>query len=174
MKARNTLFVLSCLLIISCVNDDEDPIPEKGTGFEIYLTEEPYMNNLLFDYSHVNFDTILLADEPMLYYSDLLMYDTVQHKLTLDISHDSLKIGVANVYGRMFVVTIDSEPVYCGFKWPVISSVPCSWVYIAEPYYELDSLNDKEIVISFSGQQQNDPRLDDRIVSRLKKDKKIQ
>jgi hypothetical protein len=102
------------------------------------------------------------------------MYDTVQHKLTLDISHDSLKIGVANVYGRMFVVTIDSEPVYCGFKWPVISSVPCSWVYIAEPYYELDSLNDKEIVISFSGQQQNDPRLDDRIVSRLKKDKKIQ
>ena len=125
------------------------------------------------DYGTVDFDTILLLDTPILRYNDLKKYDTLTHKLTLGISHDSLKIGDASVYGRMFVVTIDQEPIYCGFKWPVISSIPCNWVYIEEPYEDLDNLNNNEIVISFSSEQYIDPRLDRRIVDRLKQDGKI-
>lgn len=146
---------------------------KAGEGFEIYRTQTPYFSDLYTDYSKTDFDTILMEDSPILRYKDLLSYDTANHKLTLSISHDSIKFENLSVYGTMFIVTMDKTPVYCGFYWPVISSVPCNWVYIQEPYYELDNLEDNEIVISFSSLQHNDPRLDDVIVERLKKDNKI-
>jgi len=110
------------------------------------------------DYNTVNIDTIALEDRPILRYNDLVSYDTSNPKITLRISHDSLKIGDADVYGRMFVVTIDKNPIYFGFKWPVISSVPYSWVYIEEPDAELDHLNDNKIVISCSSNILADPK----------------
>jgi hypothetical protein len=73
----------------------------------------------------------------------------------------------------MFAITIDKNPVYCGFKWPVISSVPCNWVYIEEPYSELDNLKDNELILSFSSESFSDPRNDKRIVDRLLQDGKI-
>jgi hypothetical protein len=145
----------------------------QGSGFEIYLTQIPYSHNLEKDYSKIDFDTIALMEKPILLYDDLISYDTVNHKLKINIPNDSLKIGDAGVYGRMFVVTMDGDPVYCGFKWPVISSVPCNWVFIEEPYYDLDHLEDNEIIISFSSRQYPDPRLDPRIVERLGQDRKI-
>jgi len=137
------------------------------------MTLTPYSHNLHFDYSKLDFDTIILADSPILRYNDLILYDTVTHKVTLGVSHDSLKIGDAGVYGRMFVLTVDQNPIYCGFKWPVISSIPCNWVFIEEPYKELDNLNYNEIVISFQSMEYEDPRLDKRIVDRLIADTKI-
>ena len=172
MKPKLTLTVLISLIIISCEKDDNNNFA-IGEGFEIYPTVTYYTHNLEIDYSTVDFDTILLSDTPILRYNDLKKYDTLTHKLTLGISHDSLKIGDASVYGRMFVVTIDKEPIYCGFNWPVISSIPCNWVFIMEPYEDLDNLNDKEIVISFISEQYIDPRLDRRIVNGLKQDGKI-
>ncbi|MCK4661617.1 MAG: hypothetical protein KAT68_02025 [Bacteroidales bacterium] len=173
MKIKLTITVLICLLIMSCEKDNNDNKIEIGNGFEIYLTVTPYSHNLYKDYSIIDFDTILLSDTPILRYNDLEKYDTITHKLTLGISHDSLKIGDAEVYGRMFVVTIDMNPIYCGFKWPVISSIPCNWVFIEEPYEDLDNLNDNEIVISFVSEEYADPRLDKRIVDRWKTDGKI-
>lgn len=145
-----------------------------GEGFEIYLTVIPYADNHALDYGKADFDTIQLAAAPILRYNDLLRYNTLTHKLTLGISHDLLHIGDAGVYGRMFVVTIDSKPIYCGFKWPVFSSVPCNWAFIEEPYEGLHNLKDNEIVISFVSNEYADPRLDKRIVDRLKADGKIE
>lgn len=173
MKTKLTIAVLIGLLIISCKKNNDDHNVEIGKGFEIYLTVIPYSHNLYMDYSTVDFDTILLSATPILRYNDLNKYDTITHKLTLGISHDSLNIGDAGVYGRMFVVTIDKTPIYCGFNWPVISSIPCNWVFIKEPYTDLDNLNDNEIVISFVSEEYFDPRLDSRIVDRLKIDGKL-
>ena len=173
MKTKLTLITLICLIIISCEKSNDYNKFDLGTGIELYLTVKPYSHNLYKDYGLINFDTILLSDKPFLRYNDLIKYDTITHKLTLGISHDSLKIGDAGVYGRMFVVTIDKKPIYCGFKWPVYSSVPCNWIFIEEPYQSLDNLNDNEIVISFNSSVYKDPRLDKRIVERLKNDGKI-
>lgn len=173
MKIKLIIATLICMIIISCEKNNDVNKDETGKGFEIYLTVEPYAYNLHQDYSKTDFDTISLSDKPILQYNDLQTYDTTTHKLTLGISHDSLKIGDAGVYGRMFVVTIDKEPIYCGFKWPVISSVPCNWVFIEEPYQDLDNLDDNEIIISYGGGQDADPRLDKRIIDRLEKDDKI-
>jgi hypothetical protein len=172
MKAKLTLTVLMCLIIASC-EKNKCGKADIGEGFEIYLTVTLYSYRYQIDYNTIDFDTIELPDFPILRYNDLLKYDTLTHKLTLRIPHDSLQIGDAGVYGRMFVVTVDKEPIYCGFKWPVISSVSCNWVFIEEPYTELDGLSDNEIVISCSSNVVPDPRLDRRIIDRLKADGKI-
>jgi hypothetical protein len=172
MKTKLIMSIVLSLFIISCKKNDEMRF-EIGEGFEIYLTIKPFSHNLSMDYSKVDFDTILLYDTPILQYNDLINYDTIAHKLTLGINHDSLRIGDSGVYGRMFVVTIDKNPIYCGFKWPIISSVPCNWVFIEEPYRELDNLKDHEIVISFSSEEYPDPRNDKRIINRLLQDGKI-
>ncbi len=169
---KNFSFLLICLLACSCEKDNNSYY-NIGEGIEIYRTQTPYYANLDQDYSQVDFDTILLENTPMLRYNHLLTYDTASHTLTLDISHDSLMIGDASLYGRMFVLTIDKEPVYCGFYWLLISSIPCPWVFIEEPYYELDGLADNEIRIQFNATRYSDPRLDSRLVERLKKDHKI-
>ncbi|PKP12077.1 MAG: hypothetical protein CVU09_00850 [Bacteroidetes bacterium HGW-Bacteroidetes-4] len=151
MKKIFSPILLICLLACSCEKDNNSDF-NLGEGIELYLTQTPYIASLEQDYSQVDFDTILLENTPMLRYNQLVKYDTANHKLTLAISHDSLKIGDAAVYGRMFVLTIDKEPVYCGFYWPLISSIPCLWVFIEEPYYELDGLADNEIMIRFNSQ----------------------
>jgi len=172
MKTELIIAILISLLATACENSDDKSFA-IGEGFEIYLTVTPYSHNLYMDYNTVDFDTILLSDTPILRYNDLKNYDTITYKLTLGISHDSLRIGDAGVYGRMFVVTIDKIPIFCGFKWPVISSIPCNWVYIEEPYEDLDNLRDNELVISFSSEIYPDPRTDNRIVNRLLHDGKI-
>ena len=170
MKTYVLILILTGFLFITCEKNVEKDF-SIGEGLEIYLTEIPYSRNLYLDYSTIDFDTLALLKAPVLRYNDILKYNILNHKVTLKISHDSLKIGEAGVYGRMFVVTIDKNPIYCGFYWPVISSVPCGWVYINEPYFELDDLNDNEFIISFSGEY-SDPRTDNRIIDRLKRDRK--
>ena len=172
------LFVLIGLLIISCEKDNNGNSPNTD-GFEIYRTKTTYRHEINKDYSIVDLDTIVLEDTPIFRYRDLIKYDTSSHKLSIGISHDSLKFDNTSVYGSMFVVTLDKNPIYCGFYWLMISSVPCNWVYILEPYYELDSLEDNEIVIGFNynssyWQKYPDPRLDTRIVDRLIEDGKIE
>jgi hypothetical protein len=173
MKTKLMIFTLLTCLCLSCASEEDGKNVELGNGLEIYLTEKPYASNPSIDYSTVNFDTIALADTPLLRYNDLKKYDIRSHKLTLGISHNYLNIGDAGVHGRMFVVTLDKMPVYCGFNWPVTSSVPSNWVFIAEPYEALDNLKENEITISFVPGSRNDPRLDKRIVQRLKADGKI-
>jgi hypothetical protein len=166
---RSAILVITFIGLIAC----EKRCYDTGEGLEIYLTEFPYTVRPGIDYRQVSFDTLLLQETPILRYNDLQKYDTLNHKLTLRISHDSLRLGDAGVYGRMFVVTLDREPVYCGFKWPVISSVGCPWVFIEEPYEELDQLQDNEIIISFNSMSEPDPRKDRQIIERLKLDHKI-
>jgi hypothetical protein len=173
MRIRILIITLVCTNLLSCETDPERSV-DIGSGMEIYLTETPYTNQLDIDYSTMDFDTIVLAEIPMVRYNDIQHYDTVSHKVTLGISHDRLNIGDASVYGRMFVVTVDRQPIYCGFKWPVISSVSCNWVSIQEPMVELDHLKENEIVISFADGGQADPRMDTRLIDRLKADGKIE
>lgn len=168
-KLAALAFTMLIMVLFSACKK-EHPV---GEGFEIYLTTNPYSYRYQVDYASVYFDTIALQSKPVLRYDDLLKYDTASHKLTLAISHDSLKIKGAGVYGRMFVVTMDKEPIYCGFNWSVYSSVGCAWVFIEEPYTELDHLNDNEIVISYGAGKKPDPRMDKRIIERLKADMKI-
>ena len=182
MKTHLITIVLIGLLIVSCeCNDDET---QSSAGIEIYRTDTTYFHDIQKDYTTLDLDTIALEDTPLLRYEDLIKYDTSSHKLTMGFSHDSLKINTffENFdvqYGSMFMVTLDNDPIYCGWFWSGHISRPCNWVYILEPVYELDSLEDNEIIIGFNynsdyWQKYPDPRLDPRIIERLAKDGKIE
>jgi hypothetical protein len=180
MKTNLIIVYLIGLLILSCEKDSKDD--SKGAGFEIYRVDTTYLHNIHKDYSTLDLDTFILEDAPILRYEDLLKYDTAKHKLTIGISHDSLKIEVSDFdhnFGSMFMVTLDKEPIYCGWFVGGFWSMPCNWVYILEPIYESDSLEDDEVIISFHynsdyWQKNPDPRLDPRIIERLSADGKIE
>jgi hypothetical protein len=174
MKTKLILIVLISLLIISCEKNDKNSFA-IGEGFEIYLTETYYAYNVDMDYSTVDFDSILLSDIPILRYNDLKNYDTITHKLTLCISNDFIK---SEDHFLMFVVTINKVPIYCGFinflpEPPNVLPPPIYWVYIQVPLIDSNNSNNNEIVISFGSTEFPDPRLDRRIVDRLKVDEKI-
>jgi len=83
----NPLFQsLKGLFTKSIIKDENNSGLENG--FEIYLTEKPYTDNLETDYSTVDFDTISLLDEPILRYDDLISYDTLNIN-TLIIKYES-------------------------------------------------------------------------------------
>ena len=181
MKANLIMVALIGLLLISCEKDKNGN--NSGAGFEIYKVDTIYHHYPNNDYSTLDLDTIALKDTPILRYEDLIKYDTGSHKLTIGISHDSLKIiwssNSDKNFGSMFMVTLDEEPIYCGWFVPGNWSNPCNWVHIIEPYYEFDSLEDNEVIISFRyeserWQKSPDPRLDPRIVERLSADSKIE
>ncbi len=181
MKTHLTILVLIGFLIISCECNNDDIQP--GAGFEIYKVDTTYFHDSNIDNSTLDLDTFALKDTPILRYEDLIKYDTSSHKLTIGISHDSLTIKwSSNAYinfGSMFMVTLDKEPIYCGWFWSVSNSKLCNWVHIEEPYYEFDSLEENEVVMSFRYESERwqkypDPRLDPRIVERLAKDGKIE
>ena len=175
-----TLIALIGFLIISCECSDDDI--QLGAGFEIFRVDTPYFHDIQKDYSTLNLDTLALEEVPLLRYDDIIVYDTGSHKLTLKISHDSLKIEELSFdepYSSMFMVTIDSDPIYCGWFWYGGFSRPVNWVYIDEPHYKYDSLENNEIDINFHylcdyWQKNPDPRLDPRIVERLARDGKIE
>ena len=180
MKTHLTILVISILIIsCDCNNDEVQP----GAGFEIYRVDTTYLHHSSYDYSTLDLDTFEIRDTPILRYEDLIKYDTASHKLTIGISHDSIVITWSSNsdqnFGSMFMVTLDTEPIYCGWFVPLGWSNPCNWVHINEPYYEFDSLEDNEVVISFQYESERwhknpDPRLDPRIVERLKADGKIE
>ena len=181
MTTHLTIFVIGLLLISCDCNNNE---VQLGAGFEIYKVDTTYIHRSRYDYSLLDLDTFALEEAPILRYEDLLKYDMGLHKLTSGISHDSLMITMSpsnpdHNFGSMFMVTLDAERIYCGWFVLSIWSNPCNWVHIEEPYYEFDSLEDNELVINFRYESERwhknpDPRLDPRIIERLKVDDKIE
>jgi hypothetical protein len=173
MNKHFSFLILISLLFLDCSKNSTVSGWDIGEGFEIYITKTPLSNDYSVDYSKLNLDTIALQDIPILRYDDLKSYEKSGHKLTLNISSDKLKVDNTGVYGRMFVVTIDKTAIYCGFKWPLTSSATCSYVSILDPYAEIDGLKSNEILIQYNNPNLADPRLDSRILDRLRKDGKL-
>jgi hypothetical protein len=107
----------------------------------------------------IDFGTILLSDTPILRYNDLKKYDTISHKLSLGIS-DHCFTNVDTIQMQMFVVTINKEPIYVGFRRfvmepPYALAPTVDWVYIN---IALDK-SSNDIYIGFEGEEDSDPRL---------------
>ncbi|MFA6403390.1 MAG: hypothetical protein WCX31_17470 [Salinivirgaceae bacterium] len=174
MKNKLVIPLLISLAVISCKKEIEEINYPIGDGFEIYSTKTPYSYYDSADYSMIDLDTILISDTPILRYNDLKKYDTTNHILSLRIS-DACFISFDTIPRQMFVVTINKEPIYFGFKRyvkapPYVIAPPINWVYIDIP---LDQ-SSNDIIISFIGEEYSDPRLDKRIVDRLIVDGKIE
>lgn len=137
---------LMALVLLSCT-DDSNIDSLTTSDFEIYLTESHLSYSSSIDYGDIDLDTIVLKDSPFLSTNDIKSYDTVHHILNLKKSKRELDYPASSVYGHMFVVLIDKNPVYCGFFWSLLSSVPCNWIMIEEPN-ESDGLTETQLQIN--------------------------
>jgi len=164
------LIVLSLITFIQLSCSDESNLDSfDSKGFEIFLTKDQVSYNSSIDYSQINLDTIDLSSTPFLTMNDIESYDTINHIINLKKSRDNLDFPSSGVYGQMFVVLVDKKPIYCGFFWSIISSVPCNWIFIEEPS-ELNGLTENQIQISagypnFSHFHGIDPRNNSKIIS---------
>ena len=146
-------------------------------GLCIYATKVDINSNLT--YQNFDIEEADLIGEPLVSYNQIISYDTSSHIITLSYSQDSLKnkIGQIGVYGKPFIVTLDSQKIYGGWFWTPISSIPCHSVVI-EPDDVFDTLKTNEIRIKLGYPDENqfkgiDPRNNRVIIDRLIKDKKV-
>ncbi len=172
MKTNSLFVILICSLFLNCTKNTTLKSWEIGEGIEIYLTKTPKTNDYSIDYINLKLDTIVLEGLPILRYNDIISYKKSSHTMTLNINSDEVDSGIKSVFGRMFIITVDKKPIYCGFMWPLTSSATCSHVYILEKLVGTDG-NKNEITINFTNPTDPDPRSDVRIIDRLKKDEKL-
>lgn len=89
---------------------------QKAEGFAIYLpardipiSEMPIISNLE------------LTDRPIISLGDIVSYYRDTHEIELIAkAHERL----LEVYGKVFVVCVDRQPVYWGAFWTPVSSIP--------------------------------------------------
>ncbi len=171
------LFFIGCDRILDIPsNSDNKSNNLKGKGLCVYPTKVEYTSDL--SYQNFDIESALIIDNKIISYDDIISYDTTSHILNLTYSRDSLKskIGQIGVYGKPFLVTLDSSKIYGGWFWTPISSIPCHWVVI-EPDCLFDSLKTNEIRIKLGYPNEDhfkgeDPRNNKEIFNRLIEDGK--
>ncbi len=171
------LFFIGCDQILDIPsNSDNKSNNLKGKGLCVYPTKVEYTSDL--SYQNFDIESAPIIDNQIISYDDIISYDTTFHILNLTYSRDSLKskIGQIGVYGKPFLVTLDSSKIYGGWFWTPISSIPCHWVVI-EPDCLFDSLKTNEIRIKLGYPNEDhfkgkDPRNNKEIFNRLIEDGK--
>ena len=170
LKSKLVIIALISLLIISCKKNKD----ETNYGLEIYLPETPYFYQSNINCSKIDFDTILLSRTPIIKYNNIEKYDSATHTLFLSTSDKYFTTENDNITGSMFVVTINKTPIYCGFRRfvappPYSLPPPIKWVYIDVPISVVN-----QISLRFESTSYPDPRLDKRIIEKLKLDGKLE
>jgi hypothetical protein len=110
-------------------------ITSLDEGFAIYLTRGDTSPNYISVLSHVE-----LTEQPIISLSDISQYNAATHEITLNANAferiSNLEIPVT---GKLFVVCVDKNPIYCGAFWTPISSISFNGVTIWKPLNLQDS-----------------------------------
>jgi hypothetical protein len=144
-------------------------------GINIFLVENitPSAN---LNYQYFSIDTVKLSAVPIIKYESIVTYDTSKHIINLSFNNDSLLkvIGNVGVYGKSFVVVMDSIREYSGFFWTPISSIPCHIINVVLSWQPSDSLGTNQIRLSngYGYKPENDLRNNRDIIKRLIRDGK--
>jgi hypothetical protein len=99
-------------------------------------------------------------------------YNDNTYTATLTVALSQLSGYQPNIYGHMFVLTVDGKRMYCGFVQPLISSAYLQWIVINEPL-EVEGKN-RNLKINFNlPAPDKDPRNKSEIIERFQKDGKL-
>ena len=117
-----TIATVSLLLLFNtaCEKYDKDI---KG-DVELYLLKEYNTNQ---SGAEILSSGIVLEDNPLVEYSDLMEYDSKEYTFTLSAS--ALE-SIGDLFGSAFAVTVDKEVIYTGYFWSALSSAIVEWVII--------------------------------------------
>jgi hypothetical protein len=168
LKFRSAGIITSLIIsviLISCEKYDRDI---EGNINVFLLDEYKTADNS----SRILSDDIVLSDEPLFYYSDLLEYNANEYAFKLTPAA-SEKLG--DLYGSAFAVTLGKEIIYTGYFWSGFSSQSVDWLIVEILRAEVDS----ELVVQLGypgileGWTIPDSRNDKRILSVFARDNKL-
>jgi hypothetical protein len=91
----------------------------------------------------------------------------------LNITNDKISLGQTGINGKMFIVTLDKNPVYCGFYWPVYSSAACNYVFLQFPLPADGMQPSNKINLTLTNTGVPDLKAHSGLMDRLKSDGKI-
>jgi hypothetical protein len=140
-------------------------------GVEIFLLKS---FETVGDSRKINEKSVVRDHYPLVEYSDILSYDSVKHSFKVsDMAVDAVKNIQHSVFGVAFALTVDGKIVYTGYFWPSFSSATCDWITI-EPLLP-QMTKELKVELGYPGDWEGveDRRNDPRIISVLKRDKKL-
>jgi hypothetical protein len=127
--ARLSILILVVIILIGYY------ITSLDEGFAIYLTKGDTSPTYIPVLSHVE-----LTEQPIISISDITQYNAVTHEMTLtDNAFDRISNLEVPVTGKLFVVCVDKNPIYCGAFWTPVSSISFDGVTIWKPLNSQDS-----------------------------------
>ncbi len=115
------ILALSLLMIISFYSCEKYDKNIEG-DICIYLLDE--FNTKVNSYEIIS-DGIVLSEDPILYYGDLIEYNADEHIFKLSESGTE---KTDELFGSAYAVTIDGEIIYTGYFWSSLSSAIVDWV----------------------------------------------
>ena len=170
IKLLYTPFILFVVVnLISCHTDDV--IPGKNVEFYLLKSFENIDNSC-----QINESTVVLMSDPLLRYTDLLIYDPNEYTYQLSSkAKDAINALDFPTSGLPFAVTVDGEIIYTAYFWPSYSSMSCQWA-VTDPFL-IDFNNGLKIELGypgrFDGVEIPDKRNDPHILAVLRKDGKL-
>jgi hypothetical protein len=167
------VYVIFIILSAGCSKNVQQTDWKIGEGIEFYLTEIPVSHSYLVDYSKLDLDLIPLEGTPLIRYNDIKNYFKKDHTVELNITNDKISLGQTGINGKMFIVTLDKNPVYCGFYWPVYSSAACNYVFLQFPLPADGMQPSNKINLTLTNTGVPDLKAHSGLMDRLKSDGKI-
>jgi hypothetical protein len=176
MNYPNLYLFLALLFVgtlISCDKNESDPTGDIPGEVKFYLIDA---YETVDETPEIDFGTVVLNEDPLLYYSDLKAYNAREFffKLT-DGARDKIENMEHSVGGIAFAVTADEELVYTGYFVPSYSSISMQWVVIDPTFWHFT--NRMYVNLGYPGQVEGveipDLRNDERILRIFRRDGKL-
>ncbi len=172
------LFTFSCKKNSSTSNDY--PLAQNTQnnndeiGLEFYFTSNEINFNQDFNLNDFDFATQQLEADPFITYNDIQYFDANENIFILNKTYQELGNGNISVYGKLFIATIDQEPVFYGFLWPPYSSVRCPSTFLTPSFDVCDNIAGKALKLYFDSNDSDiEGEVENKIIERLFTDNKI-
>jgi hypothetical protein len=164
MKQFFIILTVFLIILVSCEKD-------SGFGLEIYLLTDYQTKS---PSKEIIAGSEKLSKNPIVNYHDIMSYDSTERYLQIETSKaEELNHISWDTQGTAFSLTIDKMIIYSGYFMPSYSSSGADW-FIIDPL----SIDSKIYIrLGYPGELLRllyiDPRNDDRIISLLRKDNKL-
>lgn len=172
MKKLN-FYLLALLFVLSTACENNLSQSDSEAKVELYLIETYTKHEKSMQ---IDEKSVVTKQQPLIAYNDITSYSSKEYKFELsENAIQSIKNLQAPVNGLAFAIKANNEIVYTGYFWPSYSSATCDCIVI-DPLMIYGN-NKIHVELGYPGLLEemliDDKRNDTRIISILKKDRKL-
>jgi hypothetical protein len=172
MKKLN-FYLLSLLFVLSTACDNTLTQSDSEAKVELYLIETYTKHEKSLQIVE---SSVVTQQQPLIAYNDIVSYNSSDNKFELSKKAiETIKNLQTPINGLPFAIKANNEIVYTGYFWPSVSSAICDCIVI-DPMM-LYAGNKIHVQLGYPGlfehMKIDDKRNDTRIISILKKDRKL-